>query len=129
LTAPSWLRMVESALIIMAASFKHLITYDIEGGSRASRLPWAKIPARHAGRDTDECDAVGLGRFRIPPLTREAEKIAAVDRDFRLALLQSTETCRSKSVACSGGKYDPTPSPRRAELPPRYNTARMNRSR
>ena len=33
---------------------------------------------------------------RIPPLTREAEKIAAVDRDFRLALLQSTETCRSK---------------------------------
>ena len=30
-------------------------------------------------------------------------------------------------MACSGGKYDPTPSPRRAELPPRYNTARMNR--
>src|SRR5262249_55262584 len=32
-----------------------------------------------------------------------------------------------KSVACSGGKYDPMPSPRLAELPPRYNTARMNR--
>ena len=47
--------------------------------------------------------------------------------EFRLALLQSTETCKSKSVACSGGKYDPTPSPRLAELPPRYNTARMNR--
>jgi hypothetical protein len=30
-------------------------------------------------------------------------------------------------VACSGGKYDPTPSPRRAELPPRYNTGRINR--
>jgi len=41
--------------------------------------------------------------------------------------LQSTETCKTKSVACSGWKYDPIPSPRRAERPPRYNTARMNR--
>ena len=64
---------------------------------------------------------------RLPPLTPEAEKIAAAERDFRLALLQSTETCKAKSVACSGGRYDPAPSPRRAELPPRYNTARMNR--
>jgi len=64
---------------------------------------------------------------RIPPLTLEAQKIAAADREFRLALLQSTETCKNKSVACQGGKYDPKPSPRRAEHPPRYNTARMNR--
>src|SRR5215468_6654633 len=64
---------------------------------------------------------------RIPPLTREAQKTAGADREFRLALLQATETCRSKSVACGGGKYDLTPSPRIAELPPRYNTARMNR--
>ncbi len=64
---------------------------------------------------------------RIPPLTPEAQKVAAADREFRLALLQATETCKSKLVACSGGKYDPTPSPRRAELPARYNTARMNR--
>ena len=64
---------------------------------------------------------------RIPPLTPEAEKIAAADRDFRLALLQATETCKTKSVACSGGKYDPTPSPRRADLPAHYNAARMNR--
>src|SRR5579864_7519169 len=64
---------------------------------------------------------------RIPPRTPEAQKIAAADRQFRLALLQATETCKSKSVACSGGKYDPTPSPRLAEPPPRYNTARMNR--
>jgi hypothetical protein len=64
---------------------------------------------------------------RIAPLTPAAEKIAAAEREFRLALLQSTETCKDKSVACSGGKYDPTPSPRRADLPPRYNTARMNR--
>jgi hypothetical protein len=64
---------------------------------------------------------------RIPPLNPAAEKIAAADREFRLALLQSTETCKAKSVACAGGRYDPTPSPRRADLPVRYNTARMNR--
>ena len=64
---------------------------------------------------------------RIPSMTPDAARAAAADREFRLALLQSTETCKSKSVACSGGKYDPTPSPRLAELPPRYNTARMNR--
>src|SRR6202163_2014180 len=64
---------------------------------------------------------------RMPALTPEAAKIAASDQEFRLALLQATETCKAKSVACSGGKYDPTPSPRLAELPARYNAARMNR--
>jgi hypothetical protein len=64
---------------------------------------------------------------RIPPLTPAVQKIAAADRDFRLALLQSTETCKAKSVACGGGKYDPTPSARRDEVAPRYNTVRMNR--
>src|SRR5258708_28050739 len=60
---------------------------------------------------------------RIPPLAPEAQKMAGADREFRLALLQATETCRSKSVACGGGKYHPTPSPRIAELPPPYHTA------
>jgi hypothetical protein len=64
---------------------------------------------------------------RMPPPTPEAEKVAAADREFRLALLQATETCKAKSVACSGGRYDPTPSPRRADLPARYNTVRINR--
>jgi hypothetical protein len=64
---------------------------------------------------------------RIPAKTPEAQKIAAADQQFRLALLQATETCKNKSVACNGGKYDPRSSPLRAELPPRYNTARMNR--
>ena len=41
---------------------------------------------------------------RIPPLTPEARKIAAADHEFRLALLQATETCKVKSVACSGGQ-------------------------
>src|SRR6266446_1360917 len=57
---------------------------------------------------------------RIPPQTAEAQKAAAADREFGLALLQATETCKTKAVQCNGGKYDPMPSPRRAEPPPRY---------
>src|SRR5215471_15701407 len=64
---------------------------------------------------------------RIPAMTPEAEKIAAEDRDFRLALLQATATCKNKLSGCNGGKYDPKTSPRRAEHLTRYNTARMNR--
>jgi hypothetical protein len=67
---------------------------------------------------------------RIPPLTTEGQNAIAGDREFRLALLQSTETCKNKLVQCSGGKYDPIVSPRRAEHPPRYlagNFGRINR--
>ena len=64
---------------------------------------------------------------RLPPTTAEVQKIAAAEREFRVALLQSTETCKNKEPACNGGKYDPTPSPRFADLPPRYNVGRMNR--
>jgi hypothetical protein len=65
---------------------------------------------------------------RIPRLTPDAEKIAAGDRDFRLVLMRATQTCKLQLPGCAGGKYDPTPpTSRRDELPPRYNTARMNR--
>jgi hypothetical protein len=64
---------------------------------------------------------------RIPPFTSQGAKATAADRQFRLALLRSTDTCKNKAVQCSGGKYDPTPSPRRAELPPHYNTQGINR--
>ncbi len=65
---------------------------------------------------------------RIPPVTPEAQKIAAADRDFRLALMRATQTCKQQLPGCAGGKYDPTPAvARRDELPPHYNTARMNR--
>jgi hypothetical protein len=64
---------------------------------------------------------------RLPPLTSEAQKLAAAEREFRVALLQSTATCKNNEAVCSGGKYDATPSPRFAELPPRYNLGRMNR--
>jgi hypothetical protein len=65
---------------------------------------------------------------RLPPLTPEAQKIAAADRDYRVALLQQTDTCKKNLPGCAGGKYDPAPSPRRAETPARYVTGRINRN-
>jgi hypothetical protein len=65
---------------------------------------------------------------RFPPLTPEAQKMFAAEREYRLALVRSTDTCKNKLPGCAGGTYDPTPSPRRTEAPPRYNTARMNRN-
>jgi hypothetical protein len=62
---------------------------------------------------------------RMPALTPKAEKAAIADREFRLALLQATETCKSQAVQCRGGKYDPVPSPRRVEAPPRYIAAKL----
>src|SRR5215831_2484372 len=64
----------------------------------------------------------------LPALTPQAQKIAAGEREFRLALLQATDTCKEKSPVCSGGRYDPTPSPRFAEVPPRYITVALNRN-
>jgi hypothetical protein len=64
---------------------------------------------------------------QMPPRTAQAQKAAGADAEFYLALLQSTETCKTKAPGCNGGKYDPMPSPRRAELAPRYNTRRSNR--
>ncbi|MSO82626.1 MAG: hypothetical protein EXQ53_04960 [Acidobacteria bacterium] len=64
---------------------------------------------------------------RVPPTTEEARQRMAADREFRLALLRATETCKSGSTPCAGGTYDPKPSPRLAEMVSRYNTARMNR--
>jgi hypothetical protein len=64
---------------------------------------------------------------RIPPLTPEAKRLSDLDREYRLALLQSTVTCRDKEAACAGGKYDPMPSPRYDDPPPFYNVARQSR--
>jgi hypothetical protein len=64
---------------------------------------------------------------RLPAVTPEAQKIAAAEREFRLALLRATDTCKNKERDCAGGTYDPAPSPRFEETPPRYNTARLNR--
>ena len=89
----------------------------------------AFLTIKHAGVRTSL--VVDPPDGRIPPLTPEAQRAAAADREFRLALLQSTEACKNLEPACAGGKYDPTPSSRFAETPPRYHTgnfARLNRS-
>jgi hypothetical protein len=83
------------------------------------------ISRKHAGMRTSRIIDPRDGR--IPQLTPEAQKIAAAEREFRLALLQSTETCRIAYRSCAGGKYDPTPSPRFAEPTSRYNLISINR--
>jgi hypothetical protein len=94
---------------------------DVASGYNSSFWSWKRIGAR-TSLIADPPNG------RIPPLTPEAQKMAAAEREFRLALLQSTATCKAEAATCSGGKYNPTPSARRAEPPPRYNTARINRN-
>ena len=64
---------------------------------------------------------------RIPAYTDDARKRMDAYREFQLALMQATETCRKQEPTCRGWKFGP-PSPKRAELPPMYNTDRLNRS-
>ena len=94
---------------------------DVASGYNSSFWSWKRIGAR-TSLIADPPNG------RIPPLTPEAQKMAAAEREFRLALLQSTATCKAEAATCGGGKYDPTPSARHAEPPPRYNTARINRN-
>jgi hypothetical protein len=89
------------------------------------RLAAAFVSIKHTGPRTSR--VVDPPNGRIPPWTAEAEKAAAADQQFRLALLQATESCKTNAVQCRGGKYDPTPSPRRAEVPPRYNARNFGR--
>jgi hypothetical protein len=87
------------------------------------------LTIKHAGPRTSMI--VDPPDGRVPPQTPEAQRAAAADRDYRLALLQATDACKNKELACAGGKYDPTVSPRFAEAPPRYHTgnfARLNRA-
>jgi hypothetical protein len=93
---------------------------DVAGAYNAVFLSVKRIGVR-TSKIVDPADG------RIPSLTSEAQKIAAAEREFHLALLQSTETCKNKLSACAGGKFDPSPSPRRAERAPRYNLAHINR--
>ena len=118
-SAPNWIerdRHCSAATGVRSAGPRR----DVAGAYNAVFMPMKRTGARTSL-------IVDPPNGRLPPLTPEAQKIAAAEREFRLALLQSTETCKNKEPACNGGKYDPTPSPRFAELPPRYNTARMNR--
>jgi hypothetical protein len=80
---------------------------------------------KHTGRRTSMIVDPSDGRF--PPLTEQTKKDNAEDRAYRLALMQSTQTCKNKESACAGGTYDPARTPRWNDLAPRYNLARTNR--
>ena len=54
------------------------------------------ISRNHTGARTSRI--VDPSNGRIPPLTLEAQKTAAGEREFRLALLQATETCKIWTV-------------------------------
>ena len=80
--------------------------------------------AKPAGRRTSLIVEPANGR--IPALTPQAQEQNRLNREFTLALLKNTDTCKDKAPGCNGGQYGPA-SPRFAEVAPFYNTQRMNR--
>ena len=63
---------------------------------------------------------------RIPALTPKAKGEDEIRREWRVMLMRNTPTCEQDAPGCEGGQYGP-PSPRRFDVPPFYNTSRMNR--
>ena len=63
---------------------------------------------------------------RIPALTPEARREEDIKREWRTMLMRNTPTCEQQAPGCEGGEYGPV-SPRRFDIPPFYNTLRMNR--
>ncbi len=63
---------------------------------------------------------------RIPALTPEATRADEIRREWRVMLMRNTPPCEQGAPGCEGGQYGP-PSPRRFDVPPFYNTSRMNR--
>ena len=64
---------------------------------------------------------------RMPPYTEDAQERRRMIREYQLALLQATDTCKEGLSGCAGGSHGP-PSPRRDEAPPIYFTGAMNRA-
>src|SRR4029077_13607850 len=57
------------------------------------------VPRKRTGKRTSMI--VDPSNGRIPQMTPEAQKIAAAERAFRLALLQSTESCKNQYRNCA----------------------------
>ena len=72
---------------------------------------------KHTGRRTSLI--VDPPDGRIPPQTPEVQKRNKELREFFLALVKATDTCKNKLRGCEGGTYGP-PSPRRAGPHPYY---------
>ena len=86
---------------------------DVAGAYDASIFLTHKPTGRRTSLIVDPPDG------RMPPLTPEAKKKIDAFREYQLALLQATDTCKNNLPACAGWKYGP-PSPRRQEAPPWY---------
>ena len=63
---------------------------------------------------------------RFPALTPAAKREDESRREWRVMLMANTPTCEQDAPGCDSGQYGP-PSPRRFDVPPFYNTSRMNR--
>jgi hypothetical protein len=94
---------------------------DVSGAYNAAIF----LTHKHTGRRTSLISDPPDGR--IPPFAPEATKRRNEFREYQLALLQNTDTCKNKQPECAGGKYGP-PSERRLEQPPVYPAAAINRS-
>jgi hypothetical protein len=86
---------------------------DVSGGYSAAIFTSHLPVGRRTSMIIDPPDG------RIPALTEQEQKKRGAMREYGFALLQSTDVCKNKLIACSGGKYGP-PSARRAEPPPYY---------
>ncbi len=71
------------------------------------------LTRRHTGKRTSMI--VDPADGKIPPLTPAAQAKNKELREFQLAHLEATETCKNKWRGCEGGKYTGVPSPRRNE--------------
>jgi len=64
---------------------------------------------------------------RIPPVTPEVQQRRTYVREWALALLEATDTCKNKMPGCQGGKYTGVQSPRRFEPYKYYPNFRQNK--
>src|SRR5437762_9475060 len=76
------------------------------------------LTRRHTGKRTSMI--VDPPDGKIPPLTPAAQQRNKELREFQLAHLEATETCKNQWRGCEGGKYTGVPSPRMREAYARY---------
>jgi len=65
---------------------------------------------------------------RIPPLTPQAQQRQREIREWQLALIQSTDSCKNGWRGCEGGTYSAVPSERRFDAFKHYPTGNFNRA-
>jgi hypothetical protein len=102
----------------------------LEGGEQdVSRDKGVFVSTKRTGRRTSL--VVDPPDGRVPALTPEAQARSRAIRDFQLALMQATDTCRKLGGGATGACPDgPTGalSPRRGDPAPYYNPGRLNRA-